>query len=58
MMKLDARLKLLELSTKPATLLPTVVADCTTDEEIERLRQTGQKVFRSSDPALFDSFIL
>ena len=58
MMKLDARLKLLELRTEPATLLPTVVADCTTDEEIERMRRTGQKVFRASDPALFDSFIL
>lgn len=59
MKKLEARLQALEQrkDDTPAQL-PFVVPDCTNDEGIERIARTGRKVFRASDPRLFDEFIV
>ena len=48
--RLEARLRALEGTTDGhARLLPDVVADDTTDSEIERLRRGGRRVYRLSD---------
>ena len=53
--------RLLALETRDsdqAKPLPQVVPDSTTDKELARLRQHGREVFRESDPAYIDHFII
>lgn len=57
MVAIEQRLKALEQRNSPSGQLPFVVMDSCSDEEIERLQCNGCKVFRMSDPKLFDEFI-
>ena len=53
--------RLLALETRAsdqAKPLPQVVPDSTTDRELARLRKHGREVFRDSDPAYIDHFII
>ena len=60
MASLDARLLALESlgSGDQAKPLPQVVPDSTTDDELAKLRKHGREVFRESDPAYIDHFII
>jgi len=57
MVPIAQRLEALEQSNNPLGQLPFVVLDTCSDEELERLQCNGRKVFRFSDPKLFDEFI-
>ena len=53
--------RLLALETRAsdqAKPLPQVVPDSTTDDELAKLRKHGREVFRESDPAYIDHFII
>ena len=53
--------RLLALETRDsdhAKPLPMVVPDTTTDDELAKLRKHGREVFRESDPAYIDHFII
>lgn len=51
MATLKARLEALEATADTAKQLPDVVADDTTDAELERLRRGGREVYRWCDAA-------
>jgi len=57
MIPIAQRLEALEQCNNPSGQLPFVVLDTCSDEELERLQRNGRKVFRFSDPKLFDEFI-
>ena len=38
-------------------LLPVILPDDATDEQLEAIRATGRAAFRESDPALMEAFI-
>jgi len=57
MIPIAQRLEALEQCNNPSGQLPFVVLDACSDEELERLQRNGGKVFRFSDPKLFDEFI-
>ena len=55
---LNDRLRALERATADQSmLLPLVVPDDTSDDELQRLRQQGRQVFRASDPELVNAFV-
>ena len=57
MVAIEQRLKALEQCNNPTGELPFVVMDSCSDEALERLQSNWRKVFRISDPKLFDEFI-
>jgi len=57
MVRIEQRLKALEQCNTQSGQLPFVVLDTCSDEELERLQRNEGKVFRFSDPKLFDEFI-
>ena len=58
MATLDQRLKALEAEQAGDYVpMPVVVPECTTDEELARLRRNGRAVFRSGDPELYSEFV-
>lgn len=57
MVAIEQRLKALEQRNSRSGQLPFVVMDSCSDEALERLQRNWRKVFRISDPKLFDEFI-
>lgn len=57
MATIEQRLKALELRTDTLSELPMIIDDTCTDAELERLKRTGRKAYRSSDENLIEEFI-